>query len=115
MVLRDTVNPFLAARAAMLLVKHGKFRDGPLVNEPIATAVETVAFPGLGTGVGQVDPNTCHGRCVPPSNPFSCQQRPSRKRGRTHKGSTKVSTPTDIAICKRTRRPRDVVRSAPDG
>jgi O-acetyl-ADP-ribose deacetylase (regulator of RNase III) len=59
MILRDTVNPFLAARAALLLVKHGRFKDGPLKDESIASAVESLAFPGLGTGVGQVDPQTC--------------------------------------------------------
>ena len=59
MILRDSVNPYLAARAALLLVKRGVFGEGPLVGEPIAAGVQSVAFPGLGTGVGQVDPNTC--------------------------------------------------------
>ncbi|MBC8141175.1 MAG: macro domain-containing protein [Armatimonadetes bacterium] len=55
MVLRDTLNPYLAARAALILVKHRLFSDGT----PIADAVKTVAFPGLGTGVGQVRPEFC--------------------------------------------------------
>jgi O-acetyl-ADP-ribose deacetylase (regulator of RNase III) len=59
MVLTDTVNPYLAARAVLLLVKHGVVPSGALAGESVAAAVESVAFPGLGTGVGRVGPNTC--------------------------------------------------------
>ena len=59
MVLRDSVNPYLAARAVCLLVSRGLFWSGPHAGEPIADHVQTVAFPGLGTGVGQIGPNTC--------------------------------------------------------
>jgi O-acetyl-ADP-ribose deacetylase (regulator of RNase III) len=59
MILRDSVNPYLAARAVLILIKHGTFVSGPLAGEPISGVVEAVAFPGLGTGVGQVGPNTC--------------------------------------------------------
>jgi O-acetyl-ADP-ribose deacetylase (regulator of RNase III) len=59
MILRDSVNPYLAARAALLLVKHGVFPAGPLEGEPIAAGVQSLAFPGLGTCIGQVDPETC--------------------------------------------------------
>ena len=59
MVLRDTVNPYLAARAALLLMKHGTVPAGALAGQQIADVVQSVAFPGLGTGVGQVGPNTC--------------------------------------------------------
>ncbi|HZS09771.1 MAG TPA: macro domain-containing protein [Blastocatellia bacterium] len=59
MILRDSVNPYLAARAALLLVKYGIFQGGIYSGEPIANAVQSLAFPGLGTGVGQVGPNTC--------------------------------------------------------
>ena len=58
MVLTDTVNPYLAARAVLLLVKHGVVPSGALAGESVAAAVESVAFPGLGTGVGRVGPNT---------------------------------------------------------
>ncbi len=58
-ILRDSVNPYLAARAALLLVKHGTFASGTYLGEPIADYVGSVAFPGLGTGVGRVGPNTC--------------------------------------------------------
>ncbi len=58
-ILRDTVNPYLAARAALLLVKYGTFAHGTYAGEKIADSVDTVAFPGLGTGVGRVGPNTC--------------------------------------------------------
>ena len=60
----DTVSPYLAARAALLLVKQGTFTQGTFTQgtyagEKIAGYVETLAFPGLGTGVGRVGPNTC--------------------------------------------------------
>jgi len=51
----STINPFLATRAALLLVKHGRFPSG----EPIADVVRTLAFPGMGTGVGRVPAETC--------------------------------------------------------
>lgn len=47
MVLRDSVNPYLAARAVFLLVQQGQL------------PIRSVAFPGLGTGVGGIGPNTC--------------------------------------------------------
>jgi O-acetyl-ADP-ribose deacetylase (regulator of RNase III) len=59
MILRDTVNPYLAARAALLLIKHQRFVDGPFAGEAIASVVRTVAFPGLGTGVGKIGLNIC--------------------------------------------------------
>jgi O-acetyl-ADP-ribose deacetylase (regulator of RNase III) len=59
MVLIDTVNPYLATRAVLLLIKHGVVSTGALTGEPVAAAVQSVAFPGLGTGVGRVGPNTC--------------------------------------------------------
>ncbi len=59
MILWDSVNCFLAARAALLLVRHGTFADGLFAGQPIASVVNTVAFPGLGTGVGRVAPATC--------------------------------------------------------
>ena len=59
MILRETVNPYLAARAALLLIKHERFRDGPFAGDAVASVVRTVAFPGLGTGVGKVGPDTC--------------------------------------------------------
>ncbi len=47
MALRDSVNPYLAAPAVFLLLKHGE------------VPIHSVAFPGLGTGVGGIGPNTC--------------------------------------------------------
>lgn len=58
-ILRNTVNPYLAARAVLLLIKSGTFADGNLKGERISDAVTRVAFPGLGTGVGQVPAETC--------------------------------------------------------
>src|SRR5436190_6228090 len=62
MILRDSVNPYLAARAALLLIKYGTFWSGERQGEPIAGAVRTVAFPGLGTGTGRVSPAVCAGQ-----------------------------------------------------
>ena len=45
MILSETVNPYLAARAALLLARN--------------LDMESVAFPGLGTGVGEVEPDIC--------------------------------------------------------
>jgi O-acetyl-ADP-ribose deacetylase (regulator of RNase III) len=59
MKLQDTVNPYLAARAVLLLIRHGTFDQGTLAGERIADGVRTVAFPGLATGVGSVGPETC--------------------------------------------------------
>lgn len=59
MILKDTVNPYLAARAVFLLIKYGKFFDGTYKGEPINKFVQSVAFPGLATGIGRVGFNTC--------------------------------------------------------
>jgi O-acetyl-ADP-ribose deacetylase (regulator of RNase III) len=59
MILQDTVNPYLAARAAFLLVKLQRFKSGLFQGDLVGSLVSAVAFPGLGTGVGRVDPNTC--------------------------------------------------------
>jgi O-acetyl-ADP-ribose deacetylase (regulator of RNase III) len=55
----DTVNPYLAIRAVLLLVRHGTFATGTFAAELIAEHVRTVAFPGMGTGVGWVPPDIC--------------------------------------------------------
>jgi O-acetyl-ADP-ribose deacetylase (regulator of RNase III) len=54
-----TVNPYLAARATLLLVMHGTFTAGPDSGKRISERVKTIAFPGLGTGVGRVSFPTC--------------------------------------------------------
>lgn len=59
MILRDSVNPYLACRAALLLARDGGFADGPHAGRPISAVIETIAFPGLGTGVGRVSPEIC--------------------------------------------------------
>lgn len=59
MILHDTVNPYLAARAIFTLVKHKTFLSGSHEGAPIAEHIKTVALPGLGTGVGRVGFNTC--------------------------------------------------------
>lgn len=59
MILEESVNPYLAARAALLLVRDATFTRGSRRGERIADHVRTVAFPGLGTGVGGVSPSVC--------------------------------------------------------
>lgn len=59
MILQESVHPYLAARAALLLVLHGHFSTGANLGQPIAERVQTLAFPGLGTGVGRVSPLVC--------------------------------------------------------
>jgi O-acetyl-ADP-ribose deacetylase (regulator of RNase III) len=59
MVLQESVNAYLAARAALLLVLKGSFAEGVERGRPIASRVETIAFPGLGTGLGRLGANTC--------------------------------------------------------
>jgi O-acetyl-ADP-ribose deacetylase (regulator of RNase III) len=55
----DTVNPYLAARAVLLLAHQGYFIEGTHAGRPIADFVKRIAFPGLGTGVGRVRPRVC--------------------------------------------------------
>lgn len=55
MVLQNSVNIYLATRAVLILIKYGKFSD----NIPIKKKVKSVAFPGMGTGVGRVPYDTC--------------------------------------------------------
>lgn len=52
---KDTVHPYLAARAVFRLWREGRLEDGT----PVRQAVRSIALPGLGTGVGGVDPSTC--------------------------------------------------------
>jgi O-acetyl-ADP-ribose deacetylase (regulator of RNase III) len=59
MILRDSINPYLACRAALLLIRHGAVPAGALAGERVEAVVQSVAFPGLGTGVGKVDPDAC--------------------------------------------------------
>jgi O-acetyl-ADP-ribose deacetylase (regulator of RNase III) len=51
----DTVHPYLAARAVFLEWRDGRLEHGIDVRQ----AVDTIAMPGLGTGVGGVAPETC--------------------------------------------------------
>ena len=62
MRLRDTVNPYLAARAVFILITRGVFSSGNHAGHHIRDYVKTVAMPGLGTGTGYVDPNVCAGQ-----------------------------------------------------
>lgn len=52
MILKGTVNVYLAIRAVFLLVKFGKFENDVAISDK----VKTIALPGMGTGVGQLPP-----------------------------------------------------------
>ena len=87
MILRETVNPYLAARAALLLVLHGTFKTGEHAGDPVARHVETVGFPGLGTGVGRVSPEVCAAQmaaaiadCSGPASSFPASWDEAQKR-----------------------------------
>lgn len=51
----DTVQPYLAARAAFLLVRDGTLEHGGRARDTLGT----IAMPGLGTGVGGLAPEIC--------------------------------------------------------
>ena len=38
---------------------RGRFADGPHEGRSISEKIETIAFPGLGTGVGRIGYSTC--------------------------------------------------------
>ena len=59
MMLTESVNPYLVARAVLLLVTRKMFASGLDAGQPIASKIERVAMSGLGTGVGHVSPNVC--------------------------------------------------------
>jgi O-acetyl-ADP-ribose deacetylase (regulator of RNase III) len=51
----ETINPYLATRAVLLLARHGALPTG----EPLSDRLRTIAFPGMGTGVGRVPADIC--------------------------------------------------------
>jgi O-acetyl-ADP-ribose deacetylase (regulator of RNase III) len=59
MMLQESVNPYLAMRAVILLVKNGIFSRGMKAGEAIKNHVRRIAVPGFGTGVGRVSTDTC--------------------------------------------------------
>lgn len=59
MILHDSVNAYLAARAVFILCKHGRFNNGNYAEQQISNHVTTIAIPGLGTGVGKIGARNC--------------------------------------------------------
>ncbi len=55
----ETTNPYLAIRAVFLLVKHGQFSSGEHIGQRISQHVASIAFPGMGTGIGRVPVEIC--------------------------------------------------------
>jgi O-acetyl-ADP-ribose deacetylase (regulator of RNase III) len=102
MILADTVNPYLAARAVFLLIRHAVIPAGALSGEPVSAAVRSVAFPGLGTGVGRVDPNTCARQVRAAIEEIVWVAVNTHAPGRQLRSDTKNTTPTTFGICSRT-------------
>ena len=50
----ESINPYLAMRAAIMLCRNGVFKDGKHQGARVNEHVKTIAIPGLGTGVGAV-------------------------------------------------------------
>jgi O-acetyl-ADP-ribose deacetylase (regulator of RNase III) len=59
MILTDSINAYLAARAVFLLVLHGTFSEGARAGQAVRDHVKSVAFPGLGTGTGRMPAEIC--------------------------------------------------------
>jgi len=55
----ETINPYLAMRATILMLRRGVIQTGALKGEEVSAHVSTVAVPGLGTGIGRVPPKLC--------------------------------------------------------
>lgn len=51
----DSINSYLATRAALLAARYGSLLDGSMVSSRIGV----LAVPGMGTGVGRVPPKVC--------------------------------------------------------
>jgi O-acetyl-ADP-ribose deacetylase (regulator of RNase III) len=99
MILRDTVNPFLAARAVLLLVKYGVFPDGEKADMPIANTVKTIAFPGLGTASGGSGRTCVRIRCEKRYRPYGKRALCFRRPGRRRKTATSPCKTCRRAIC----------------
>jgi O-acetyl-ADP-ribose deacetylase (regulator of RNase III) len=59
MVLYNSVNAYIAARAVFILVTKGIFTSGRNIGQNVSEHIKTVAMPGLGTGVGNIAPKVC--------------------------------------------------------
>jgi len=55
MTINRTPNVYLAMKALLTLLQNGHFKDGSAIKEK----VNSIAIPGLGTGIGQVAPLVC--------------------------------------------------------
>jgi O-acetyl-ADP-ribose deacetylase (regulator of RNase III) len=55
----NTINPYLAAKAVLRCAKTANQVLSQYCHDPKAKPIKTIGFPGLGTGVGGVDPRMC--------------------------------------------------------
>lgn len=83
MVLARSVNPYLAARTLFLLIKHRYWSFGVHRGERISNQIQSVALPGLGTGVGQLGPNVCAHQVRTASDVYRSAAAPAMKNERT--------------------------------
>lgn len=49
-----SINPYLAMRAVIMLLREGKFKTGEFAGGKVRQRIRKVAIPGFGTGVGKV-------------------------------------------------------------
>jgi len=59
MKLRDSINPYLAARSVFILQRYGVFLSGKHKGKNVSDLVRSIALPGLCTGVGGISYSTC--------------------------------------------------------
>lgn len=59
MRLKDSINPYLAARGVFLLLKTATFSNGRLKGQKAQDLIKTISFPGLGTGIGGIPAEIC--------------------------------------------------------
>ena len=74
MVLKDSVNPYLAARAVFRLIKEGMFLNGEFEGQRVGDHIKRLAMPGLGTGVGKVGYYPCAHQVRAASNDVLLEQ-----------------------------------------
>ncbi len=54
MLLEQSINAYLAARAVFLLIQKGTVADGPQKGDAVRDHIHHLALPGLGTGTGAI-------------------------------------------------------------
>jgi hypothetical protein len=100
MILRDSINPYLAARAAILLVQHGVFPTGSFAGERISDVIKAIAFRGSEPALEELDRTLAHGKCAQRSMNSSLIVELFRQLGPRHRLGISSSTATGFATYK---------------